>query len=160
MERLNQWTTLVANIGVIAGIVVLAYQISENTQQMKDASLRQHDEMVGSWRLNMYSSPELAELWHLGSAGTKDFDEIERLRYRHLVIDFIQRHRTSFVAAKTSGHIAQMEMTARTVAVELLGSEGVQLVWEPIGREISHAVEPEFVLAVDRWLDELGASTR
>ena len=60
MERINQWTTLLANLGVIAGIVVLAYQINENTLQMKAASLYQHDEIVGNWRMNMYSNQELA----------------------------------------------------------------------------------------------------
>ena len=89
MEKINQWTTLIANIGVIIGIVVLAYQINENTRQMKDASLQQHDEMVGSWRMNMYSNQDLAELWSVGSVGIGKFDEFENLRYTHLVIDFL-----------------------------------------------------------------------
>ena len=39
MERINQWTTVIANFGVIAGILVLAYQVNENTHQMKADSL-------------------------------------------------------------------------------------------------------------------------
>ena len=150
MEKINQWTTLIANIGVIIGIVVLAYQINENTRQMKDASLQQHDKMVGSWRMNMYSNQDLAELWSVGSVGIGKFDEFENLRYTHLVIDFLQRHRTSFVAAKSAEHHAQMQMTVATVARTISQSNGVRGVWEQAGRSISQTIEPEFVLAVDR----------
>ena len=34
MERLNQWLTLIANVGVVAGIVFLAYEIRVNTQAL------------------------------------------------------------------------------------------------------------------------------
>ena len=35
MDRLNQWLTLLANIGVIVGIVFLAFEIQQNTEMMK-----------------------------------------------------------------------------------------------------------------------------
>ncbi len=34
MERLNQWLTLVANFGVVIGIVFLAYEMRLNTNAM------------------------------------------------------------------------------------------------------------------------------
>lgn len=154
VEKINEWTTLIANIGVIAGVLVLAYQISENTQQMKDAALQQHDEMIGSWRMNMYSDQRLAELWHESYSGIDQLSEVERIRYSHMVIDFLQRHRTSYVAAKSSGHEAQMQMTVETAARAISQSRGVHGIWEPTGRRISQAIEPDFVLAVDRWIDE------
>jgi len=35
LDKLNQWLTLAANIGVIAGIVFLAYQIKQNTSAIQ-----------------------------------------------------------------------------------------------------------------------------
>ena len=35
MERLNQWMTLVANIGVVAGLVFLAFEIRVNTNAVR-----------------------------------------------------------------------------------------------------------------------------
>ena len=34
MDKLNQWLTLVANLGVVAGIIFLAYEIQQNTNAM------------------------------------------------------------------------------------------------------------------------------
>ena len=31
MDRLNQWMTLAANVGVLIGIIFLAYEIRQNT---------------------------------------------------------------------------------------------------------------------------------
>ena len=35
MEKLNHWLTLLANIGVIAGIIFLAVEINQNTDMMR-----------------------------------------------------------------------------------------------------------------------------
>ena len=41
MERLNQWLTLVANFGVVIGIVFLAYEMRLNTESMKSSTAAQ-----------------------------------------------------------------------------------------------------------------------
>jgi hypothetical protein len=50
LETINRWVTLAANIGVLAGIVVLVIEISQNTQAMNIAS---RDETV-SHTLNFF----------------------------------------------------------------------------------------------------------
>ena len=39
LEKLNTWLTLVANLGVLAGIVILAVEISQNTRALNAAAL-------------------------------------------------------------------------------------------------------------------------
>ena len=39
MEKANQWLGLLANLGVIAGIVFLAYEIQVNTDAVRSANL-------------------------------------------------------------------------------------------------------------------------
>ena len=46
MERLNQWLTLVANFGVVIGIVFLAYEMRLNTNAMLSGTAAQ---MVSNW---------------------------------------------------------------------------------------------------------------
>ena len=46
MEKLNQWMTLVANVGVVAGIVFLAFEISQNTEQMMSTSIQNLSERM------------------------------------------------------------------------------------------------------------------
>ncbi len=51
MERLNQWLTLIANLGVLAGIAFLAYEIRLNTNAIQSQT-----------RANLFSGAQ-EELW-------------------------------------------------------------------------------------------------
>jgi hypothetical protein len=46
VEKLNDWMTLIANIGVVAGIVFLAYEIRVNTNAVSTASATSY---IGNW---------------------------------------------------------------------------------------------------------------
>lgn len=50
MERLNQWLTLVANFGVVIGIVFLAYEMRLNTNAMLSGTAAQ---AVTNWHVIM-----------------------------------------------------------------------------------------------------------
>jgi hypothetical protein len=126
-----------------------------NTRQMEVMALSQHDELVGSWRMNLYSNAQVSELWIRGSRPDNEFDELDGFRFQNLVVDFFQKSRTSFVAAKAAGHTGQMEMTARNVAGRLAFSAGMRGIWDRAGRQYSELVEPEFVRAIDEALREL-----
>ena len=108
--------------------------------------------------MNLYSDPHISELWLKGSQAQTDFDELDEFRYQNLVVDFFQRSRTSFVAAKAAGHTGQMQMTARNVASRLAFSAGMRAIWERAGRGYSELVEPEFVRFIDDALAELTAN--
>jgi hypothetical protein len=133
-----------------------AKNMEENTRQMKVMAFNQHDESVGSWRTNMYTNADLAELWLAGSRADAKFDDIQELRFGNMAVDYLQRSRTAFVAAQASGHQGQMRMTAVNVAIRIAGSAGVRSVWETGGRRYSEMVEPGFVVAVERALEEEG----
>ena len=36
MERMNEWLTLLTNIGVIAGLAILIYEINQNTNALQN----------------------------------------------------------------------------------------------------------------------------
>ena len=60
MERLNQWMTLVANIGVVAGIVFLAYEIRVNTDAVKSEAATSYLSNSMTLSSDLGDDPELA----------------------------------------------------------------------------------------------------
>ncbi|MDH3643007.1 MAG: hypothetical protein OES38_12975 [Gammaproteobacteria bacterium] len=62
MERINQWTGLIANIGLIAGIVFLAYEIQINTNAVTTASANSYVEHWIDTGLAIGLDPEVTEL--------------------------------------------------------------------------------------------------
>jgi hypothetical protein len=162
-QLLGNFGEFVGAVAVVATLVYLIIQVrhgaknmEENTRQMKVMAFNQHDESVGSWRMNMYTNTDLAELWLAGGRADTRFDDTQKLRFENMVVDYLQRSRTAFVAAQASGHQGQMRMTAANVANRISGSVGVRSVWERGGRRYSEMVEPAFVVAVETALEEEG----
>ena len=83
-----------------------------------------------------------------------EFTELQSNRYRQLVIDYLQRSRTSYVAATTAGHQGQAEMAATNLARELSRSSRAREVWESAGRQISLTIDATFVSVVERKMQE------
>jgi hypothetical protein len=80
IERLNQWLTLVANFGVVAGLIFLTLEVRTNTQANQIAV----DQAVSqNWmELNgqLAQDRELAELIAKARSGA-DLDAVEALRF-------------------------------------------------------------------------------
>ena len=49
VDRLNQWLTLAANVGVIAGIMFLAYEIRVNTDAVRSSNYAAYNEVSAAW---------------------------------------------------------------------------------------------------------------
>ena len=68
-DRLNHWLTLGANIGVLAGIIFLVFELQQNTvaTQLEAASTFQNT--FSEIELFIAGSPEFSELLHKGREG-------------------------------------------------------------------------------------------
>ena len=70
MDRLNQWASLIANVGMIAGIVFLAYEIRINTNAVSTASATS---IISNWIEEAGATardPEIAEiLYNINTQG-------------------------------------------------------------------------------------------
>ena len=49
MEKLNHWLALIGNLGVIAGIFFLAYEIQANTNAVRSTTYQAFNESSFSW---------------------------------------------------------------------------------------------------------------
>ena len=83
IQKLNQWLTLVANLGVIAGIVFLAVELRQNNEMMRAQTRSQlAEEVTELFTANMNDQP-YAEILMRGNKG-EELSEIEQYQYaRH-----------------------------------------------------------------------------
>ena len=79
LDSTNRWLTLVANLGVMAGIIFLAVELQQNTVATQlSAAARFHDS-ISEIELFIAGSPEFAELLDKGRTGA-DVSRPEQLR--------------------------------------------------------------------------------
>ena len=72
---------LAANIAVLGGILFLAYEIRQNTSQMRTEGSRSITEMVNALNADRYSDPTLTDLFIRGNQDFNSLNPIEQNRY-------------------------------------------------------------------------------
>lgn len=82
IEKLNQWLMLAANVGVLGGMLFLAFEIRQNTSQMRTDASHSITELVNALNADTYSDPEFAELFIRGNQDFNSLDTIDRHRYQ------------------------------------------------------------------------------
>lgn len=87
LDNLNKWLNLAANIGVIAGILLLAVEIRQNQavlEQTRDSLLLDSSHLDVSrftdWRSQQIANKEVAELF-LEKAGGGELDAVDQHRF-------------------------------------------------------------------------------
>jgi hypothetical protein len=116
-DKLNRWMTFFANVGVLAGIFLVAYEV----RQTNVALDREYDafwtEVQGrsreGWRefnSRIINSDEVADIWTRGNAG-KPLTPLDAVRYRYLANDNILLYQQMFdqweVAGRDTGGLLQ-----------------------------------------------------
>ena len=77
MERLNQWLTLVANFGVIAGFIFLAVEIRQNTEALHAES---HQAIFSGGQEELYTSMEYPEIARVMAVADLEPSFVEQMR--------------------------------------------------------------------------------
>ncbi|MEH6550041.1 MAG: hypothetical protein V7711_17295 [Pseudomonadales bacterium] len=77
-EKTNHWISLLANLGVVAGVVFLAFEIQQNNELLVQDSRYSMLENQKDWKFFLNGDPEIAKLMYASHIG--DLTEIEKLR--------------------------------------------------------------------------------
>ncbi len=80
-ERLNSWLTLLANLGVLAGLVFVGFEIRQNTSQLRTDALHSITASVNEMNAGIYADSTLADLVLRGEQDLDALDAIERVRF-------------------------------------------------------------------------------
>jgi hypothetical protein len=78
--KLNQWLTLVANIGVIAGLVLVAYEINQTRADLEISASADTTDNFTSSVYALAHDPELSELMYRAEHSYEELDDIELWR--------------------------------------------------------------------------------
>jgi hypothetical protein len=81
VDRLNSWLSLIANIGVIAGFIFLAYEIQQNTAQLRADASYSINEALSSMNSAEYSDQAFADILIRGEQDLASLDPAEARRF-------------------------------------------------------------------------------
>ena len=88
-KKLNAWLTLVANFGVIAGLIFLGYEIRQNTTQLRAEALYSINEAISMLNAGVYNDAVLADIKVRGEADFSSLNQIEREQFSMYQFDRI-----------------------------------------------------------------------
>jgi len=63
VDTTNQWLTLAANLGVIAGLIFLGIEIRQNTNIAKASAYREIIQDIAAWRELTITDPNISQLF-------------------------------------------------------------------------------------------------
>lgn len=99
MDRTNHWLTLIANIGVIAGLFFLGYEIRQNTNIAKASAYRENIQDIAAWRELTITDPELSRLYGIYmEQGHAALDGVARGRISGLINNIMGSYENAFFA--------------------------------------------------------------
>jgi hypothetical protein len=133
VERLNQWLTLLANVGVLAGIVFLAVELQQNTHQLKLQSYQAWQ--AANNEINMTIAD--LDLAAVVSAGHQDSTNLTRENYIayamfHLsMLQMAQSTHYLYLQGSLDEELWRSEMDR---AAGILNLRGVRQWWDAGGR--------------------------
>ena len=154
IESLNQWLTLMANIGVLSGIVFLAVELQQNTHQLKLQSY-QAWQAVNS-EINMaITDPELSAIVSSGHKGstklTKD-NYIAYAMYHMSLMQMAQSTHYLYLQGAIDEELWRAEINRAALIVSL---GGVRQWWDAGGKTQLAPSFVEFIESINtsstRW---------
>ncbi len=88
LNEINSWGMLVANIGVVAGIIFLAFEIRQNTVMMEAATRDSMTQQLTNWQISIATNTESALIYQKGIRGGA---ELEREKGENIAYAFMQQ---------------------------------------------------------------------
>jgi len=84
-EKLNSWLGVLANIGVIAGIVFLAFEIRQNTEVAVSSAELEVSNLQTEFHMRLAENPDLARLYRVGQLNPQELTDVEKIQFEYMV---------------------------------------------------------------------------
>ena len=146
-ERLNHWLTLVANVGVVAGIIFLAYEIRLTRDALVGATYQQRTTAVENWDYNIADSDNVSQaiMNYQQSGEFASLSEEDKFRLTslglaafHRLDNFFYQYELGLIDQEIYEHEFHAEMTVqipRFVDMNLFENPYVELALRPSFKE-------------------------
>ena len=131
MEKLNDWMTLVANIGVLLGIAFLVVELNENTQSQNGATIQAFVASTAENNTALAVSGDLMAIAELGDReGLGALDPVEKRRYIHLATQVFAGWEALYLQTLIGTIDESFWASKRAGLATTLSSPGIQDFWE------------------------------
>ncbi len=153
--NLNRWLTLFANVSVVVGIVILAIQVSQNTDTLEQNALYMRlalmdvgYQQTADWRNMLVADEEVGDLWEKGCRS--ELTEQETTDYEYLVSTWLVQQRNLHDRVEVLGGGAAAALMAESTATQLRNCELLRQSFH--NADIHHIISPNWKAAVENAL--------
>jgi hypothetical protein len=157
--NLGQASQVLANIGVMLGIVFLAIEIRQNQATLEEqntlTTLSARDaaqENNGRFRVLLLENPELLQVWQKAE-NDESLDEHEMQQFRLLCSQNADTQLTSFNRFSALGKVQEVEVLVELIARNVVTSERIAECWGAHTTGFSARGYSSFVNAVDQAIE-------
>jgi len=88
LDRLNQWLILVANVGVLVGIIFLSMEIRQNTLAIRGTAIQTAATLSREQMYVIAQSSELSRIAVMGATSPSDLNPVDAFRFSYVVRTF------------------------------------------------------------------------
>ena len=88
LDRLNQWLILLANLGVVAGIIFLSIEIRQNTVAITGTAIQSASALSREQMFVIMQDPELSRIVVEGMSSPSDLSSVDMFRLSYMVRTF------------------------------------------------------------------------
>ena len=161
-DKLNKWLTLLANLGVVAGLVFLVVEIRQNQvllEQSHQAMLREQElnilnathlevEQFNGLRAQIYLSEEVTRLWLSGRSGIFD-NEVDEYRYNQLCSAWFIANGLSYERSIVLGRPSVLSALPQQSRFGIDKNPGMKKCWDRVTPFLNSFGFDEYVTAVE-----------
>ena len=130
---LGQSLTILANIGVIAGIVILVIEMRESNRQARVTIQTDYSSRIYEWYSEVASDSESAEIYRRGLDSFDALSELEQTKFDLIIRSYLGRLITAMAAVSEGLGFSGSGFESRQFEV-LLEREGFREWWEEVDR--------------------------
>ena len=151
MDKLNKWLTLLANIGVIAGIAFLAIEIQQNTAMIQSQtrdSITEKQLAVFEW---FATSAENNRIRKEGNNLELDFDSPEGRQYSWMIAGNLRLWENEWYQYQRGLYEPEEFEPRLKIWRRMVNTPGVIFVWREWQKD---AFSPEFSALIDSFIED------
>lgn len=81
LKKINSWITLIANLGIVGGLVFLGYETQQNTVQLRAEASYSINEALSTLNSAIYNDPVLADIVVRGEKQLSSLNPTEQQQF-------------------------------------------------------------------------------
>ena len=151
LESINEWLTLIANLGVLAGIIFLAFEVRQNTKASHSESRQAVLTSSQIEILEFFRNPEVVA----GIVKQEKLTQEENIRVHFLLTAIMRLREYSWLQYQNRTIDRDQWNTELSVIGIVLSAVRTRKWWNVVGK---HQFNPNFANFVDRHLETISVS--